>query len=92
MTRLSKHQALMAELCDREARRGHDRLQQGRAYDNGLFSDGESQRPAAVHEIRVCPQSAQHRVDIGAQLEVAGRVQAASTSFTRRTALEASSA
>ena len=76
----------------REARRHHDRLQQWRACGDGLFCDGERRRPAAAHDAQGLRQCAQHHVHIGAQLEVAGQLQAASTSFTRRTALEASSA
>ena len=92
MTGLAETEALVTELCYRKVRRGHHRSQQRRAFCNGLFCDGESRRPAPAHEIRVCAQGAQHHVDIGDELEVADEVQAASTSFTRRTALEASSA
>ena len=92
MTGLAETEALVAELCYRKVRRGHDRSQQRRASCDGLFCDGESRRLAAAHQLGVGAQRAQHHVDIGDELEVADEVQAASTSFTRRTALEASSA
>ena len=82
----------MAELRDREAGPSHDRSQKGRALPEGLFCDAKGRRAAPAHHLGVGPQSAQHRVEVQAKREVPAHIQAASTSFTRRTALEASSA
>ena len=88
----AESQALVTELFDREALGDHDRGQKGPAEGDGLLGDKEGGRTAPAHRLGVGPEGPQHHVGIGAKRPIGDQSQAASTSFTSRTALEASSA
>src|SRR5208283_3818527 len=85
-------QALVAELFDREGIGDHDRGQKGPACGDGLLGDFDGGRAAPTYHLGVGPEGAKHHVFIGAKRPVGDESQAASTSFTSRTALLASSA
>ncbi len=64
----------------------------GSACGDGLLGDFDGGRAAPAYHLGVGPEGAKHHVFIGAKRPVGDESQAASTSFTSRTALEASSA
>ena len=64
----------------------------GSSHHDGPLCDREARQAASAHQLGVGPEAAKHHVGIGAERPVRDQSQAASTSFTSRTALLASSA